>query len=216
MSTPGGVGVERDAQWAASLQTAIETVVEQRVRDINTSMPGTVKAFDATNQTATVEPAFKILLVDGTEKQVPPLVMVPVYFPTGGGFTMTFPVVPGDECLLVFSQRAIDSWWYVGGPQLPDDHRFHDLSDACAFVGIRSSKKALSPPISTDGVEIRNDSQTILVRVDGSGVTLGQITGAAPLLLGDSATLTWLAAVGTGSGAGPPPPTMVAVLVKGK
>ncbi|MFW8450019.1 Gp138 family membrane-puncturing spike protein, partial [Klebsiella pneumoniae] len=61
---------------------------------------------------------------------LPLLVDVPVVFPRGGGCTLTFPVKPGDECLVIFADRCIDFWWQSGGIQEPVDERMHDLSDA--------------------------------------------------------------------------------------
>jgi hypothetical protein len=60
---------------------------------------------------------------------------VPVCFPRGGGCTLTFPVTQGDEALIVFSSRCIDSWWQSGGIQVQAELRMHDLSDGFAIPG---------------------------------------------------------------------------------
>ena len=52
--------------------------------------------------------------------------------------------VPGDECLVVFADRCINSWWYQGGVQPPEEIRFHDLSDGFAFVGFRSLPRSFT------------------------------------------------------------------------
>lgn len=57
---------------------------------------------------------------------LPILPDVPVVFPGGGGFALTFPVAAGDECLVVFASRCIDAWWQSGGvgePMEPRDAR---------------------------------------------------------------------------------------------
>src|SRR5260363_73502 len=47
--------------------------------------------------------------------ELPLLGDVPVFFPRGGGCTLTFPVQKGDECVVVFASRCIDGWWQSGG-----------------------------------------------------------------------------------------------------
>ncbi|MDR8345712.1 hypothetical protein FPK41_22485, partial [Acinetobacter baumannii] len=88
--------------------------------------------------TAVVQPAIKGAEKDesGAEVSVnlPLLVDVPVVFPRGGGCTLTFPVKPGDECLVIFADRCIDFWWQSGGIQEPVDERMHDFSDAFCIV----------------------------------------------------------------------------------
>lgn len=51
---------------------------------------------------------------------------------------ITNPVKKGDECVLLFSDREIESW-FINGDVNPDSHtRMHDLTDAIAIFGIRS------------------------------------------------------------------------------
>jgi len=76
-----------------------------------------------------------------TTIQLPLLVDVPVVWMGGGGVTATFPIKPGDECLVIFASRCIDAWWQQGALALsaaPPDTRMHNLSDGFALVGIRS------------------------------------------------------------------------------
>jgi hypothetical protein len=138
-----------------------------------------------------------------------------VHFPGGGGYVLTFPVAAGDECLLVFGERAIGGWFQNGGVQEPDDHRFHDLSDAFALVGFRSSPRALGG-VATNATELRNEGGSVVVRVDAGGVTLGAVSGAEPAVLG-TALMTYLATLATAAGGpAPVPATLLATLVKVK
>jgi phage baseplate assembly protein gpV len=99
---------------------------------------------------------------------LPLLVDVPVIFPRGGGFTMTFPVRAGDECLVVFSDRCIDFWWQNGGVQETVDPRMHDLSDAFAIVGPQSQAKKISG-ISTTSVQVRTDDGASFIELKQGG-----------------------------------------------
>jgi phage baseplate assembly protein gpV len=85
---------------------------------------------------------------------------------------MTFPVVAGDECLVVFSSRCIDAWWQNGGyANNQAMFRMHDLSDGFAFVGI-SSVPQVQPAISTNSVQLRNNAGTIYVEIGAAAVNI--------------------------------------------
>jgi len=205
---------QRDEQQDATLESAIRTHVRAAIMDTHTCLPGIIKKFYPETQTATVQPAIQQIFVEQGAVSLPLCVDVPVQFPSGGNFVLTFPVEPEDECLLVFSERAIDFWWDRGRVQLPSEYRLHDLSDAFAIVGVSSKPRKL-PAFSTTGVELRTR--------DGS---------APPLRLarmGDTAKLTLLPAdvaalasalLATGafvpSGTAPTPPPAPTVLTGGE
>jgi hypothetical protein len=65
--------------------------------DLHTSGPGIIQSFDAGKQTAVVAPVVEKWFRGKGFKPLPPLVDVPVQFPGGGGFVLTFPVAKGDE-----------------------------------------------------------------------------------------------------------------------
>ncbi|TKU47850.1 translation initiation factor IF-2 [Citrobacter sp. wls757] len=127
---------------------------------IKVAMPGIIQSFDPDTVTAVVQLGIRCMQTnnDGTTStsDYPQLVDVPVIFPRGGGVTLTFPVKPGDECLLIFSDRCIDFWWQNGGVQEAVDPRQHDLSDAFAIVGPQSQAKKISG-ISTTAAQFRSD-----------------------------------------------------------
>lgn len=137
-----------------------------------TALPGIINSFDPAAMTCTVQPALKAqqLLSSGETVLVtmPLLVDCPVVFPGGGGFSLTFPVVPGDECLVVFASRCIDAWWQAGGVQPQAEFRMHDLSDGFAFVGTRSVPH-VPVSISTDAVQLRSDSGSSYIGIAHSG-----------------------------------------------
>ncbi|MEW9139883.1 Gp138 family membrane-puncturing spike protein [Bacillus wiedmannii] len=125
-----------------------------------TSLPGIVQGFDAAQGTVSVQPAIQGVqqAPDGGVAAVeyPLLVDVPVYFPRGGGCTLTFPISSGDECIVVFSARAIDAWWQSGQVQAPTEPRMHDMADGFALVGPFSQAKMISN-VSTAATQLRSD-----------------------------------------------------------
>jgi hypothetical protein len=157
-------------------EAAINARVEALAANINTCMPGIIRSYDEATQSVTVQPAIKRIFIGKGAIDLPVLVDVPVKFPRGGGFVLTFPISKGDECLLSFSQRAIDFWWKNGGVQLPSEYRMHDLSDAFADVGYSSVPNAVKN-VRMDAVELRSvdGSNRIALCADGS-IILGAAT----------------------------------------
>jgi len=133
-----------------------------------TAMPGIVVSVDLSAQTVSVQPAIRgsVSLENGTTQSVdlPLLVDVPIVFPRAGGFAITFPVAPGDECLVVFGARCIDAWWQSGGVQQPLESRMHDLSDGFAILGPTSQPKKLTN-VQNDGVELRTESRDTYIKL---------------------------------------------------
>lgn len=137
-----------------------------------TALPGIIQSFDPATQTCTVLPTIqaRVQNPDGSFEwvEIPILTECPVFFPGGGGLTLTFPLQVGDECLIVFSSRCIDAWWQSGGVQVQAELRMHDLSDGMVFPGFNSVPR-VPGGISTTKAQIRNTSGTVKIEVDPSG-----------------------------------------------
>lgn len=137
-----------------------------------TALPGIIVSFDPALMTCKVQPAIKAQVLDSAGKtnwvQLPLLVDCPVVFPSGGGFTLTFPLEDGDECLVVFASRCIDSWWQSGGVQVQAELRLHDLSDGFVIPGPHS-KPEVVPGISTTDVQLRDRDGTTYVGIQPGG-----------------------------------------------
>lgn len=159
---------ERVEDLYATIQYALEGLRSE----IQTSTPAIIQSFDPNKLTCTAQPTIKMIVtnLDGSKKSIalPIIVDIPVIFPSGGGFTLTFPLKQGDECLLIFASRCIDAWWYSGGVQNQDDIRFHDYSDGFALVGVKSLPNVI-PSISTDSVQLRNDTGTSFIEIKANG-----------------------------------------------
>lgn len=146
-----------------SLADVIKQAINNTLKDTHTAIVGIVESFDPALQTVKVQPAIKRVFRkdngDGTEDRtsepLPLLINVPVIFPRAGGYFLTFPIIKGDECLLIFSERSIDYWWTKSGVQDPGAFRQHDLSDAICFVGLSSKPNAISS-FNANEPEFRN------------------------------------------------------------
>jgi hypothetical protein len=129
------------------IQEYMETERAVMFDDLHVAMPGTIQEFDPAKRTAKVQPAFGRIMSDGKVVNIPQLVDVPVFTVQGGGAHIKFPVDAGDECLLIFSDSSIDTWFENGGQQAPPHDRMHSLADGFALVGFNSQANALESPI---------------------------------------------------------------------
>lgn len=160
--------VQRDQQLTATTDEAHAAQIEGRLKDLHTMLPGIIASFDPDTQTASVQPAVKRIFTERGAVNLPLCVDVPVAFPGGGDFFLTFPVKAGDECMLHFSERCIDFWHANGGVQLPGEYRLHDLSDAVAAVGINSQPRKI-PGFNATATELRNREGTTHVQIKPDG-----------------------------------------------
>jgi len=178
---------------------------EAMISRVWTALPGVIQSVTNGGNTVEVQPAIngRIRQLDGTYKpiQMPKLVDVPICWQGGGGATWTFPIAVGDECLVVFASRCIDSWWQNGfaapagqkgadGKPVnvlnnPPEYRLHNLSDGFAIVGVRSKKRAFAT-FDTTTARLRTDDDSCYVEFDpinkkvkivaSGGVTINNVT----------------------------------------
>ena len=176
--------IQTDLELAATETDAASVAAREVQKHIHTSIPGIIQSFDPARQTATVKPAIKRIWVEDGPIDLPNCVDCPVQFPRGGGLVHTFPVAAGDECLLVFSERAIDAWHSSGGTQEPSEYRLHDLSDGFALMGFSSLPNVI-PNFFMGGSEVRTlDGQTVM-RIEPGMVTCGNPSAAAAAVRAD-------------------------------
>jgi Phage protein Gp138 N-terminal domain len=141
-----------------------------------TALPAIVQSFNATAMTCEVQPTIEINFkspVDGSIiwKSIPLLRDCPVVFPSGGGAMLTFPIVAGDEVLVVFSSRCIDAWWAYGKVQKQPALRMHNLSDGFVIPGIKSQPNVIAN-ISTTETELRSDDGNTVIGLNAASGTI--------------------------------------------
>ena len=155
------------------------------------AMPAKVISFDPTEVTCSVQLAIQMQVrkPDGTTEwvDIKPLIHCPVVFQNGGGASMTFPIKPGNECLVVFASRCIDAWWQNGGhSNVQMELRMHDLSDGFVIVGPRSLANPLTA-ISTTDVQLRSDDGTAVISLNPTSHVINIQTPAAVTVTSTSA-----------------------------
>ncbi len=168
-------------------EESLRLAMESQQAQIWTALPGVVAAVNLAAQTLSVQPTVQgsVVSPDGAKQLVnlPLLVDVPIVWPRAGGFALTFPIAAGDEVLVVFASRCIDSWWQSGGIGAPAEARMHDLSDGFAILAPTSQPKKLSG-VSSTNVQLRDESGTTYVEITPDGkarvVAATQIDVEAP------------------------------------
>lgn len=180
-------------------QLAINAALDRLQSRLWTKLPCVVTAVDLVNQLVTVQPTVMGVQrnvdasgnVTWSNIQLPLLPMVPIKYPSGGGYTMTFPVAVGDEGTVSFASRCIDNWWQSSGvqPQLTSNSvgslRQHDLSDGFFELGGRSLPNILSG-VSSSSVQIRSDDGTAAITFDKTQCKIVLPSSEATLVLNSS------------------------------
>lgn len=148
--------------------------------EVNTCYPAKIESFDPVTQTCTatlsIEDYFTALDEGYTKQLAPLLIDIPVYSPQGSGWSITFPIKKGDDCLLLFAQKGYDQWLYsaaqetglIDGIPTAEHYREYSLRDAMCLVGIRPIPSAIKD-YSADDVDIRNADRTQRITLRANG-----------------------------------------------
>lgn len=191
-----------------------EAIMRNVARTMNCVKIGEIVYFDPLEQTATVRVLHLMDENYDTDMKetidYPLLGKVPVMVWQGGGSRITFPIKPGDQCLLLFCDYMIDNWWVIGEMAPSDFPRKHDLSDAIAIVGLNALPKAIKDyslylHLKYDeksdiviGEQIDVNNQTI--NLNGNTNVLNNLTVAQDVTVTQKATAQELHALNGASG----------------
>lgn len=123
----------------ADLTQTLQTAGEKNAIQLNVMRIGVIQEFYPENLTAQVKLVDKKLLglnPDGSQvlQEYPPIYVKVCYCNP----FCTFPLTQGMECIVLFNDRELETWFINGGSNIQAYPRMHDLTDAIAIVGIRS------------------------------------------------------------------------------
>jgi hypothetical protein len=149
-----------DPEWPEILRAC----QDQLATKIHTSLPGIVKSYDVTTQTAVVQ-----LAVQLQGATVPSLADVPVVWPGGAQGFFHAPLAANDTVLVVFTEEDFGPWLASGSVSAPAVLARHGLH-AVAIPGLRRTPLAVTGGHATIGVtsELRlgSDSASDLVALE--------------------------------------------------
>lgn len=129
------------AEASNSPVEALLTLIKSQLVDVNTAIPGVIVSYNG--GVGSVLPTGKKRFADGDSFDFPVIPNVRICWPSfaGGNAGVKGPVNPGDKCLLIFSQQAVDG---------SDDRRMFDLQDAYALMCDLGNASASDSTNNTD------------------------------------------------------------------
>lgn len=147
----------------------LKKVFTQQLKNINTAIPGHVVAFSPETQLAQLQIGIQFADVNGGTHTHAPIIECPVGIYGGSVGMIEIEINPGDEGLIIFSQRCIDGWVTNGGVANNPIARFHDAQDAFFIPGFRSQPNSLGN-YENNGIRMRNNSgsNSIWLKNDGN------------------------------------------------
>lgn len=135
--------MSRETGW----QELLNSVHESKMNNVYTAIPCIVVAVHLDKQMVDIQPSLNQRFVDGTIKERPPILGVPIAFQVSKSAGFTFPLNVGDTGLAVFSMRNLDSWKSgTGYPTTPLNAAKFDKGDAVFIPGIQPPSIAVGNP----------------------------------------------------------------------
>lgn len=155
----------------------LEGVTQKTGYELNCMRIGIVQAFYPEDLTVDVQIANKRTLnlnKDGTQNVRDfPLIRAKVVYCSP---FMTYPISQGDECVILFSDREIESW-FINGDVNPEGYpRMHALTDCVALFGIRSLPKMIE--ILADCLNLFYGQSNIALSSDHINITAPTVQAA--------------------------------------
>lgn len=152
------------------LHTVIKANGNTQAQELNCMRIGIVEEFHPEDFTVIVQIANKkdlLQRVDGTrETRNYALIRAKVCFCNP---FITNPIKQGDECVILFADREIESWFINGDINPLAYQRMHDLTDAVALFGIRSLPNMI--PMLADCLNLFYGNSNIALSQDVINIT---------------------------------------------
>lgn len=210
-----------DSLARRTLAEVLKASNEAHTQDMHVGLPGRIVSYDAAKQTADVECGVRLPLKgefgEVVYEEFPIFPDVPIAWPRGGGFFITFPLAPEDPVFLVFSDVPMGEYLTTGKVSDPMDTRRHSSGYPMAIPGGASpDPKALTDASATKLV-LGKDGATVQISIDGTTIQLGKGTADYLALATkvDNAIEALRVAVNGVGGALGPLPSVASTIVKG-
>lgn len=145
--------------------------IDGMLLDFRVALPGIIKSYDNSTQTAEVTLMVKRVMEDTrgdfVEESFPPLPDVPVVFPRGGSYGITFPMSVGDNVLVLFCDMSIDQWRAKNRESAPEDLRMHDSNAPVCIPGLYATGQEFQSANATSLVMGKDDGIKAYFKADG-------------------------------------------------
>jgi hypothetical protein len=185
--------MERDAtERGPTLPRVIARAIEAGLVELRVAIPARVVGYDATKQRVDVQPLIQRVTLDEEDArhvETDPVVPgVPLMFPGGAGYRITFPIsdghlvvdgatLPATTGTLFFADASLDRWLSGGGGIVdPEIDHAHALTDGIFVPGLRPFGAALAS-CPTDHATAGADAG-VQIHFRGSTITIGDEAGS--------------------------------------
>ena len=130
----------------SSLQELVTAAFDAQIANQYTAIPCIVVSVDGPNMVS-IQPTINAKSRDGTVVERPPILGVPVSFPTSNTAGMTFPIEVGSTGTAIFSMRNLDGWKAGNGrPASPQNFAVMDKGDAMFYPGLQTPGSSVNSP----------------------------------------------------------------------
>lgn len=189
------------------LTTQIEESARSEVNKIHTAMPGEIVSFDPGKCIAEVKVYGKFVTNTGDSISYPDLSKVPVMFPYSPtqDVGVSFPVKPGDPCILIISEVELDE--FKTGSESAGNLKF-DMTSAMCIPGIlKKGNECVQEADGRNAVVVKSKATKIVVdpsiveitgnvlihgnvTIEGNEDVTGTITSGGDQIAGGVSTMT--------------------------
>jgi len=170
-----------------TLGETIKRIIDSRVIDLHTALPGRVKSYDASKQTADIEAMIsRQIPTGGTEdpdiiENLPVLPSIPVLFLSAGGFFVSLPLQVDDPVLIIFCERDINHYRATGNIGDPSTPQTHSLNGAVCIPVNFSQYNNNIQDVSTTNMVLGKDGGSSNITITTSTIEVGGSSDAATL-----------------------------------
>ncbi len=128
----------------------VENAISYHLEDLHTLLPARIVEIDYKTRKVSVQPSIKKKKRDGDNdakglQDMAIIQNIPLIVPASRLAIISIPAKVGDEVLVGFFERSVDTYLFSDGatPVDPKDYRRHDYNDAVAIVGLNTFQNAL-------------------------------------------------------------------------
>lgn len=142
----------------------VKSTIQEFIDGVHTAIPGVITAFDLAKCEASVNLTGQYNKPDGTKLPYPAAAHVPVVFPqvSNQEITIAFPIKPGDGCLVIIAEQALEAWRAGGESNLDLKH---DLTNAIVIPGLfRTPNAVMQEAVSEDAIMLVNQGTKVKIK----------------------------------------------------
>jgi len=151
-----------------TLVGTIEFAYAQMLKNTDGMLPANVISYDRTTNRVQVQLLITLVTTDGTQVPRPTLASLPVLVLGGGGFTLSFPLNPGDLGWVMANDRDISLFLQTYAQAQPNTGRVKNFSDGLFIPDV----------MKTYNITDSNEGYVTLQSTDGkASVSMGVNSG---------------------------------------